>query len=122
MNKMSKGRTQLKTEEDRIKFLLNESIPTSQQERKKYVGDIAFFYSSIFKNKLQHFIGLQLESLATEGRPVVSDQFIRSSISVFRLIDEWMETMTNEHIGNVEGIRSSLEQDQEFIKKIKDEY
>lgn len=118
--KKSKGKTPLKTEKYRITFLLEEAVPESQQERKKYVADIAFFYSSIFKKKLQHFIGMQLEALATEGRPVVDDQFLRSSISVFRLIDEWMEAKTNEHIGNVTGIRNSLEGDQAFIKNIKD--
>ncbi len=77
-----------KTEKDRIFFLLEESIPMSQQERKKYMSDCAFFYSVVFKDKLKHFIGMQLEVLAQEGRPVLSDQFIRSSISVFRLIDK----------------------------------
>lgn len=118
--KTSKGKTPLKTEEKRIAFILNESIPKAQQERKKYMGDIAFFYSSIFKSKIQHFIGMQLEALAIEGRPVLNDQFIRSSISVFRLIDEWMEERTSEHIGNVTGIRNSLEGDQTFIKNIKE--
>lgn len=122
MNKKSNGKTELKTEEYRITFLLEESIPKAQQERKKYVSDIAFFYSTIFKDKLKHFIGLQLEALATEGRPVVSDQFLRSSISVFRLIDEWMQKQTNEHIGNVNNIRNSLDTDEKFINKLKKDY
>lgn len=114
--------SQIKKEEKRIEFILEESIPKEQVARKKYVADIAFFYSTIFKSKLKHFIGMQLEALATEGRPVVNDQFIRSSISVFRLIDEWMEERTNEHIGNVNSIRNSLEDDKEFINKIKKDY
>lgn len=123
MNKKGNGRTEPKTKDkERITFLLEESIPKAQQERKKYVSDIAFFYSTIFKDKLKHFIGLQLEALATEGRPVVSDQFLRSSISVFRLIDEWMIKMTNEHVGNVENIRSSLDTNEKFIRDFKDKY
>jgi len=122
IKKKSKRKTSLKKEEYRIKFLLEEAIPKSQQERKKYVGDIAYFYSSIFKNKLQHFIGMQLEALATEGRPVVNDQFLRSSISVFRLIDEWMEQKTNEHIGNVTTIRNSLDDDAKFKGELEDKY
>lgn len=120
-----KGRekpNQLNKEKERILFLLEESIPEAQQERKKYMADCAFFYSTVFKKKLQHFIGMQLEALATEGRPVVSDQFLRSSISVFRLIDEWFEKMTNEHIGNVNVIRNSLDEDEKFISQLKDKY
>lgn len=122
MKTKSKGKTQLTTEKKRIIFLLEESMPEQQQERKKYVADIAFFYSTIFKKKLQHFIGMQLEALATEGRPVVNDQFLRSSISVFRLIDEWMEKQTNEHIGNVNNIRNSLNDDNKFKEILKDKY
>jgi len=118
MKKTSDGKTELK----RITFLLEESIPKSQQERKKYVADVAFFYSTIFRDKLKHFIGMQLEALAQEGRPIVDDQFIRSSISVFRLIDEWMVNQTTEHIGDVENIRKNLDGDEDFINKLKENY
>lgn len=124
MNK-GNGKTEPKNKDkdkERITFLLEESIPKAQQERKKYVSDIAFFYSTIFKEKIKHFIGMQLEALAQEGRPVVSDQFLRSSISVFRLIDEWMEKQTNEHIGNVNNIRNTLDTDKEFIKELNKKY
>ena len=121
--KKGNGKTEPKIKDQKqITFLLEEAIPKGQSERKKYMADCAFFYSVVFKKKLQHFIGMQLEVLATEGRPVVSDQFIRSSISVFRLIDEWFQKMETEHIGNVEEIRNSFENDKEFINNIKITY
>lgn len=122
MNNKSHGKTELKTEEKKLLFILEESIPVAQEERKKYVSDIAFFYSTVFKQKLKHFIGMQLEALATEGRPVVSDQFIRCSISCFRLIDEWCETMTNEHIGNMTQVRNSLDDNKIIINEFDKKY
>lgn len=113
-----KPNPQLKNEK-RLLFLFEESIPLSKQERERYVSDIAFFYSTIFKKKLQHFIGMQLEELARIGRTEIDDNIIRSNISCFRLIDEWMEKKTNEHIGNVENIRLNLETDQDFINDLK---
>lgn len=109
-------------DKERITFLLEESIPKSQQERKKYMADCAFFYNVVFKDKLKHFIGMQLEALAQEGRPVVSDQFLRSSISVFRLIDEWFLKMESEHIGNINEIRNSLDDNKIIINKMNETY
>lgn len=106
----------------RLLFILDEAIPVEQTERKKYVSDIAFFYASIFKEKLKHFIGLQMEELAQIGRTELGNNIIRSNISCFRLIDEWMEKMTNEHMGNIENIRSTLDNDKDFINKVKKDY
>ena len=102
--------------------MLKESIPISETGRKKYVADISVFYASVFREKLQHFIGLQLEELAQIGRTELSTNIIRSNINCFRLIDEWMEKMTNEHLGNLENVRQNLEIDKEFISDLKDRY
>lgn len=120
--RMRKGNTPLKTEEKKLLFILEESIPKDQTGRKKYVADIAFFYASIFKSKLQHFIGLQLEELAKIGRAEKENDLFRSNINCFRLIDTWMEKMHNEHVGNVQVIRNSLDDDKQFINKIKETY
>lgn len=123
MNKKGQRKTQPTIKnKDRITFLLEEVIPTSQQDRKKYVSDIAFFYSTVFKSKLQHFIGEQLQELAYLGRDEEFYKTIRCNINCFRLIDEWMEKKTNEHIGNVENIRNTLDTDEKFINKLKEKY
>jgi hypothetical protein len=107
---------------NKLVFVLEESIPKKQEDRKKYMADIAFFYASIFKEKLQHFIGEQLNELAQIGRTETLNNIIRSNINAFRLIQEWMEEKTNEHIGNIEEIRNGLDDDKEFISKIKKDY
>jgi hypothetical protein len=121
--KKGEGKTQ-PTEKNKkqITFLLEEAIPKAQQERKKYVADCAFFYSTIFKSKLEHFIGEQLKELAYLGRDEEFYNTIRCNINCFRLIDEWFERKTNEHIGNVENIRNSFESDKDFISNIKKTY
>lgn len=110
------------TEDKKLLFILKESIPFSQSERKKYVSDIALFYQSIFKKKIEHFIGLQLEELAQIGRTELGNNIIRANINCFRLIDTWMEKMTNEHVGNLESIRKSLDEGEDFINKLQKEH
>ena len=124
MKKKVEGTTQ--TQEKRIqekfRFMLNEAIPVNQEERRKYVGDVAFFYLSIFKSKLQHFHGLQLEELAQIGRSERLSDIIRANINSMRLINEWMQFCVSEHQGNLEGIRNALPDSEEFINDIKKKY
>ena len=96
--KLTKQPQKKNKEEKKLLFILEESIPFAQNERKKYVSDIALFYQTIFKSKLQHFIGLQLEELAQIGRTELGNNVIRANINCFRLVDTWMEKMTNEHV------------------------
>lgn len=107
---------------NKLVFLLEESIPSDQQEQKTYVADIAFFYGSSFKKKIQHLIGEQLNELAQIGRTELGSNIIRSNINCFRLIDEWMEKKSNEHFGNLEQIRSSFKDNDEFINNMKKTY
>lgn len=107
---------------DSIGFLLDEAIPKGETQRKRYMADISLFYSTIFKEKLKHFIGEQMEELSRFGRSREGDDFIRASISVFRLIDEWMLVRTNEHLGNLEELRSKVKDNNEFISKFKTIY
>jgi len=124
--KKGEGKTQLnknkETQEKKLLFLLNESIPIGNTERKKYVSDISYFYASIFKDKLQHFIGLQLVELARVGQTELMTQTIRSNINCFRLIDEWMQKMSNEHVGNIEEIRNRFKDNESFINNLKETY
>lgn len=123
MKKNSKGIPSLKNKTDKeFIFMLDEAIPVSQQERKKYVADITFFYATVFKDKLKHFIGLQLEELAQLGRSELGNNIIRSNINCFRLIDEWMVKIQNEHFGNIQEIRNSFTEDKGFINEIKKTY
>lgn len=123
MNKTSQRKTPLKIEEEnKLLFRLEENIPKSQQERKKYVGDIAYFFSSIFQTKLQHFIGEQLLDLSIRGRSKEQDDMIRANIYCFGLIEKWMKEKTSEHIGNVTNIRNSLDDDGKFSDTLKDKY
>jgi len=132
MTKTSEGKTQLQKRikeleeqlefKNMLSFVLNDPVPEGETARKKYVSDIALFYQSVFREKLKHFIGLQLEELAQIGRTELSTNVIRANINCFRLIDEWMNAKANEHIGNVEEIRKSLGEDQEFINKMKEDY
>lgn len=103
-------------------FTLDESIPVEQQARKKYVSELAFFYHSSFKKKLQHLIGLQLEELAQIGRTERGSDIIRSNINCFRLIDDWMQDKANEHVGNLNGIRDSFKGDENIINELKEKY
>ena len=107
---------------NKLVFCLDDTVPKEEMERKKYVADIAFFYGSSFKKKIQHLIGQQLEELAQIGRTELGNNILRSNINCFRIIDEWMEKKSNEHFGNLETIRSSLDSDKEFINKIKETY
>jgi len=107
---------------DSIGFLLDEAIPKGETQRKRYMADISLFYSTIFKEKLKHFIGEQMEELSRFGRSREGDDFIRASIEVFRLINEWMLTRTNEHLGNLEELRSKFSDDKQFIDKFKTIY
>ena len=102
-------------------FLLEESIPPGETDRKRYVADIAFFYGSSFKVKLEHFIGMQMIELSQIGRTEKGNDIIRANVNCFRLIDEWCEKMTNEHLGNLEGLRNQFEGD-DFINKMKETY
>jgi hypothetical protein len=115
----SKAQSPLKNRIDKnFALMLKESIPFEQVARKKYMSDIALFYQTIFKDKLQHFIYLQMEELAQIGRTELGGNIIRSNINCFRLIDSWMEEMTNEHIGNVEEIRKSFGESEELINDL----
>lgn len=132
MPKTSEGLAQLKNRiqeleeqlaiKDKLFFMLEEAIPEGETGRKKYMSDIALFYSSVFKDKLKHFIGSQLEELAQIGRTELGTNIIRSNINCFRLIDEWMLKRTNEHIGNVEMVRQRMDENKEFISNIKNKY
>ncbi len=130
MAKKSEGITQLKNKiieleeqlenKNKLTFLMEESLPKEQEARKKYMADVAVFYGLVFKEKLKHFIGLQLEELAQIGRTELGCNIIRSNINCFRIIDEWMEEKTNEHFGNLHEIRESFQGDDEFIREMKE--
>lgn len=123
MTKKAKGITPAQKEiNERLLFMLEEAIPRSQTERKKYVGDIAFFYATIFKKKLEHFIGIQLEELAQIGRTELSTNIIRANINAFRLIDDWMKLMTSEHQGNLDGVRNSFDDTKNIINNMEKKY
>jgi len=122
MKKEVEGNPQTKQEENRISFLLKEAIPVSQIDRKKYVSDITFFYSTIFKKKLEHFIGEELFELSIRGRTEAHYNMIRANINSFTQINTWMEKMTNEHFGNLEEIRNSFEDNNKIINNIKNKY
>lgn len=107
---------------DSIGFLLDEAVPKGETQRKRYMADISLFYSTIFKDKLKHFIGEEMEELSRFGRSREGDDFIRASIEVFRKINEWMLMRTNEHLGNLEELRSKFKDDSEFISKFKTIY
>lgn len=116
------GNSEQREIDENFTFMLNEAIPVSQGERKKYVSDIALFYNTVFKKKLKHFKGLQLEELAQIGRTELGSNIIRSNINCFELIGEWMETMSNEHVGNLEQMRQSFDEGNDIIKDLKDKY
>lgn len=105
---------------NKLVFMLDESIPAEQSERKKYMADCAIFYGAVFKKKIEHFIGQQLEELVQIGRTELGSNIIRSNVNCFRLMDEWLEKMTNEHFGNLQEIRNAIGTD--FISNIKDKY
>ncbi len=107
---------------NKLLFLLDEATPKDQVDRKKYMADCAFFYNVVFKKKLQHFIGMQLEELARIPHSPLGDDIIRSNVNCFRLIDEWFISRSNEHFGNLEEIRSSFQDDDKFIKDVKKKY
>lgn len=105
-----------------VSSLLEEAIPKGETERKRYMADISLFYATIFKDKLKHFIGMQMEELSRFGRSEKGDDFIRASIENFRLINQWMEERTNEHLGNLEELRKKFKSDEEFISNFRNTY
>jgi len=102
--------------------LFEEAIPKDQNGRKKYMGDVSLFYTTLFKEKLRHFIGDQLNELAKIGRSERGEDMIRSNINCFRLIDEWMEKCTNEHLGDLEEMRNRFQNDKDFTNELKKTY
>lgn len=120
--KVTQKANQQKEIDTMLELMLNESIPTAQSERKKYMSDCAFFYVTIFKRKLEHFKYLQLQELAYLGRDEEFYRVVRCNINCFRLIDEWMEKMTNEHVGNMESIRMSFDETKSDINNLKKTY
>jgi len=120
MKKRSNEKLELQRKE--IEFLFEEAIPKGESQRRQYMADCALFYSSVFKDKLKHFIGMQMEELAQVGRIEQMNDFIRANINCFRLIEEWFEKNTAEHFGNLEELRSTSSDDTEFINKFKKDY
>lgn len=120
--KKSEGTTQLKQNTKQLLFMLEEAIPVEQVARREYTSDIAFFYAKHFKKKLQHFIGLQLEELSQIGRSEVMNDMIRSNINCFRLIDEWMDKMTKEHLGDLQEVRNSFKDGDTLSRELKETY
>ena len=102
--------------------MLKENIPIQGLAREKYVADISIFYVSIFKDKITHFISLQKEALSQMGRPDREYEIYRSNINCFLLIDDWMQTLTNEHLGDLEEKRSAAELASEFVGELKVKY
>jgi len=121
---MSKEKIPLKTKkiEKELVFILDESIPKDATGRKQYMSDVAYFYATIFKEKLNHFVSLQLIELARIGRTESEYQIIRANINAFRVIDEWFDTHANEHFGDLEQMRNSFENNEDFINGLKDKY
>ena len=113
---------ELREQKTNINFLLEEAIPIIENERKRYLGDIALFYSTTFKNKLKHFIGMQMDSLSQFGRSEKDNDIIKANINAFRLIDEWMLKKTNEHLGNLQEMREMFADDKDFINNFKNTY
>lgn len=103
-------------------FMLDEAIPVEQNQRKKYVSDIALFYGSVFKQKLKHFIGLQLQELAEIGRTELGTNIIRSNINCLRLIDEWFDERSREHFGDLENARISLDEGKLLAEELENKY
>jgi len=111
-----------KTARDSVVFFLDEKIPKEEKARKKYMADISFFHNTIFKDKITQFISLQQEQLSQIGHPEKQYDIWRSNINCFRLIDEWMERCSSEYYGDLQEIRSRLDNDDDFINKIKETY
>lgn len=105
-----------------IKGMLTEAIPMSATERRKYVSDIALFYSTIFKNKIPHFITLQQEALSQVGRSEREYDIYRSNINCFYLIDDWMQERTNEHFGDLEESRINAINGEELVDNLRTKY
>lgn len=103
-------------------FMLEESIPVEGNARKRYVADIALFYHSVFKNKLQHFIGEQMVELSKIGQSELMTNIIRSNINAFHLIDTWMLQRQNEHLGNLEQMRQAFGTEDQFTEEFKKTY
>lgn len=120
-NKIKELEEELKMKKS-ISFLLDETIPIEENQRKIYMADISLFYEKIFKNKLKHFIGSQMSELAQFGRSEKWSDFLKASINVFRIIDEWMELRTNEHLGDLEEMRNRFQDDKEFINNFNKTY
>ncbi len=105
----------------KIKYTLTESIPKAEQERKKYMSDIAAFYAIVFKKKLESMIGSQYQALALLGKTDREYDQFRMNINCF-LIEEWFEDCTNEHLGDLEEMRKAAGNNDDFISNMKETY
>ncbi len=105
-----------KLEQEKEELLLKRSlfeffddpIPKNQDDRKKYMSDVAFAYT-IMRDKLRHFIQLEKNALAEVGYPAEQYRIYRSNIYCFTVFDQWMERCTNEHLGDLQEARNRLE-------------
>lgn len=105
-----------------LEFLFEDSIPKEEKAQKEYVTDVAFFYQKILKEKIRHFIGLQMEQIAQFGRSEKESEFYRSNINCFRLMDEWCERLVNHHVADLEEAKEAQEDNETFIKNLKDKH
>lgn len=124
--KLEQENEKLKKELELVKFQrsivisLEELIPLSQNERKEYVGRIAVFYRTVFKDKIQHFISEQLKALSRLGLTSQEEMILRSNINCFQLIDEWCESKSNEHYGNLIEAKNQSDSVFDVISNIKE--
>jgi hypothetical protein len=63
-----------------------------------------------------------MSELAQLGRSERESDIIRSNINCFNLISDWMEERTTEHIGDLETMRNSFDENDKFINNFKETY
>lgn len=101
---------------------LNESVPEGATERRAYMTDVMNFYVRIFKNKLPHFISMQLDSLSKIGQSEKTYDIYRANINVFYLIDEWMKKCEIEYLGDLETQRDDVTEALNLVEELKETY
>lgn len=99
-----------------------DPIPSDEESRKRYVREVATFYSDIFEKKIMQMISFVREELDWSGltdqnhpashlNGMTREQYdwlMRGTSNSFKLLLDWGKDMQSEHAANVQAEKDAL--------------
>lgn len=104
--------------EDYIDITLGDPTPTDSEQRKAYVAQVAGFFESILKPKINHMIMVTHNLLEATDTDRDFDLVLKGVIYSFREFKKWGESMVNEQLANqVETPEVEKDENVEILKE-----